>query len=258
MSAILELPPPLTHNRTVHHPLVRPMSALPLKTIQAHCNKCGGERKHDVLHHETISWKIENEVETDNGEFVDCGMNGGTEYDMIRCCGCETIALREDKWHSESTDYRGRPDHDIQYYPPAVFRPEPHWLREFGKMCPGNLFIEELLKEIYVALHNNLRRLATMGIRALLEHVMIAKVGDKRTFQKNVQAFLDAGFISPTQRSLLDAVLEAGHATMHRAYEPTKDVLVTLMDIAEATIESAYLHEQRVQQLQGRIPPRKP
>ena len=233
------------------------MSAPPSKTIQAHCNKCGGERKHDVLHHETISWEIADEVEDTNGEFVDCGINGGAEYDMIRCCGCETIALRENKWNSEDADHRCKPEDHIQYYPPAIFRPEPRWLNQFGKICPGNSFIEELLKEIYIALQNNLRRLAAMGIRALLEHVMIAKVGDKGTFQKNVQAFLDAGFISPTQRSFLEAVLEAGHATMHRAYEPTKDDLVTLMDIAETTIESSYLHERRVQQLQGRIPPRK-
>jgi hypothetical protein len=45
---------------------------------------------------------------------------------------------------------------------------------------------------------------------------------------------------------------------MHRGYEPTIEDLVTLMDITEATIQSAYLHEQRVQALQGRIPPRKP
>jgi hypothetical protein len=96
-----------------------------------------------------------------------------------------------------------------------------------------------------------------MGIRALLEHVMISKVGDKGTFKNNVQAFRDAGFLSPTQQSFLEAVLEAGHATMHRAYEPSKDDLVTLMDIAEATMESVYLHEKRVRELRRMVPRRK-
>src|ERR1035438_3511131 len=234
------------------------MSARPLKTTRAHCNKCGGERKHYVLHHEATSWELEDDVEETSGEFVECGIRGGTEYDLIRCCGCETIALRENSWNSEDTDHRGRPEDHIQYYPPAVFRPEPRWLKQFGSMCPGSSFIEELLKEIYVALQNNLRRLAALGIRSLLEHVMIAKVGDHGNFGNNVQAFYDAGFLSPTQLSFLKAVLEAGHATTHRAYEPTEDDLITLMDFAEAIIESVYLHDQRVQQLKKRIPPRRP
>ena len=81
------------------------MSALPAKTMQAHCNKCGGERKHDVLHHEETNWEFGDDVETPEGEFVDCGENGGAEYDLIRCCGCETIALRQKSWSSVDTDH---------------------------------------------------------------------------------------------------------------------------------------------------------
>jgi hypothetical protein len=36
-----------------------------------------------------------------------------------------------------------------------------------------------LLEEIYIATQNNLPRLAIMGIRALLEHIMIDKVTDQ-------------------------------------------------------------------------------
>jgi hypothetical protein len=122
------------------------MSALPAKTMQAHCNKCGGERKHDVLHHEETNWEFGDDVETPEGEFVDCGENGGAEYDLIRCCGCETIALRQKSWSSVDTDHLGRPEDHIQYYPPAVFRPQPRWLKDFGSNCPRNSFIEALLK----------------------------------------------------------------------------------------------------------------
>jgi hypothetical protein len=41
-----------------------------------------------------------------------------------------------------------------------------------------NLFLLELFDEIYQAVNAGQHRLATMGIRSLLETIMIAKVGD--------------------------------------------------------------------------------
>ncbi|SHL40013.1 hypothetical protein SAMN05216428_102279 [Nitrosospira sp. Nsp11] len=55
-----------------------------------------------------------------------------------------------------------------------------HWFEI--ELKPEDKFVEEFLNEIYVALQNNLPRLATMGVRALLEKIMISKVGDQGTF----------------------------------------------------------------------------
>ena len=61
-----------------------------------------------------------------------------------------------------------------------------------------------------------------MGIRALLEQVMIAKVGDIRGFNKKLDAFQEAGFISSLQRDAMRATLDVGDAAMHRAFKPTE------------------------------------
>ncbi|WP_371851449.1 DUF4145 domain-containing protein [Duganella sacchari] len=42
---------------------------------------------------------------------------------------------------------------------------------------------------MYVAISSSALRLATLGVRALLEHVMIEKVGDNGSFKKNLEAF---------------------------------------------------------------------
>jgi hypothetical protein len=44
--------------------------------------------------------------------------------------------------------------------------------------------LDDLLKEIYRATENALPRLAVMGIRALLEKIMVLKVGDHGNFCK--------------------------------------------------------------------------
>jgi hypothetical protein len=43
-----------------------------------------------------------------------------------------------------------------------------------------------LLHEIYQAVHGGQYRLAAMGIRALLEQIMVSKVGDLGSFEKQL------------------------------------------------------------------------
>ncbi len=214
------------------------------ETIQSHCNTCAGERSHHMLHREVYKWS--NEVAD-----VVC-IEGTVKYEMLRCCGCSTFSLRQTSDDSESPPG----EVNICYYPPRSFRPLPRWLSQLDPFLPGERTVQELLEEVYVALQNDLRRLATMGIRAILEHVMIDKVGDHGTFGRNLNAFEEKGFVSKSQRAILVSVLEAGHATIHRAFSPSPDELVALIDITENVIESIYLNELRVAKVAGKVPPR--
>lgn len=208
--------------------------------VKAHCNKCGGERRQEVLRQEKSRWDDE-----------ESGICGGDNYEMIKCCGCEGISLRHSSWHS------GNPAEIIRYYPPATFRQEPSWLPELSFAISGrDRSVQDLLQEIYVALQNDSLRLAAMGIRALLEHVMLEKVGDQGSFGKNLDAFEGQGFISKSQRTVLEPVLEAGHATIHRSYKPSYIDLVALIDITENIIESIYINQRRASEIAERVPPR--
>jgi len=222
-----------------------------MEIIKAYCNKCCGERRHEVLHSEERTW--EDEVDP----YV--SINGGNIYDMIKCCGCENVALRHRSWFSEDMDEQGQPVVNTMYYPPATFRQEPRWIFQLMLVLPiDNNFVADLLKEIYVALRNDSCRLAVMGIRALLEQVMIDKVGDQGSFKQNLNKFEKEGFVSKSQREVLEPVLDAGHATMHRAFKPSRSDLVSLMDVTENIIESIYINQERVREIKKKIPPRKP
>lgn len=202
---------------------------------------------HNLLYSEKSSWD-------------DQGISGGDTYDLVKCCGCGSLKLRLDQWCSEGEcDEKGNLTPSVSYYPPAVFRPKPKWFYELLLVViydDGN--IHDLLSEIYVALQNNQRALAAMGIRALLEKVMVEKSGDHGTFIANLKEFENQGYVSRIQRERLETILEAGHAAMHRFYKPSHEDLITLVDISESVIESIYIHGTKVAKLKNGIPLRTP
>jgi len=205
---------------------------------RAHCNNCGGDRNHEVLHVENTSWSDDYHP-----------ISGSDKYEMLRCLGCENIELRHTSYFSEDDGPV------INYFPPAIFRPQPLWFKDlFFDLPTDEDFVEPLLKEIYVALQNNQPRLAAMGVRSLIETIMISKSGDNGTFKKNIAEFEKLGYVSILQRERIEAILEAGHAAIHRAFKPSRADIVTLLDIAEHIIETVYLHKSKVEELKKRVP----
>ena len=59
------------------------MSAGAQQTTKAHCNKCLGVRNHAVVHVETTGW--EDVLDEDEGISI----NGGDNWTLIRCLGCD-------------------------------------------------------------------------------------------------------------------------------------------------------------------------
>jgi Domain of unknown function (DUF4145) len=218
-----------------------------METTKAHCNNCSGERNHEVLHSEKTEW--DDSENAWNGNFV----SGSKTYETLKCCGCENIKLRYTSWFSED-------DEDtVNYFPAAIFRRKPDWFDDLWlELGPEDQFVQRLLKEIYVALQNNLPNLATMGVRSLLEKVMVSKTGDQGSFVKNIAEFEKLGYVSRIQRERLEAILEAGHATIHRTFTPSTQDVITLVDLTEHIVETVYLHEGKVEELKKRVPPRSP
>src|SRR6266481_3760656 len=186
-----------------------------MKTSRAPCSNCLGETEHNVLH--SVGGRSDDWCEP--------------HYDLLQCAGCKDISLRLTLKHIDDT-------RSVHYFPSPASRKVPEWLYEANIAGPlGNL-----LHEIYQAARGGQLRLAIMGIRALIEQVMIHKVGDNGTFAKNLDAFQQAGYVSLVQRDALNDILDAGHATIHRAYEPkTKDIQIAL-DITEGIMAAIFVH----------------
>jgi len=214
--------------------------------MKAHCNTCGGVRNHAVLH------------SVDDPDSGDDWWAFHT-YKLIRCAGCENVHLRYDFEFSGDVNERGDPIVHTTYFPPAMSRRRPEWLSGFSYLLWANQSdVGQLLGEIYTALQNGSRRLAAMGVRAVLERVMVEQIGtDTGSIGGNVTRFFELGFVAVHQQPLFrSALIEAGHAAMHRGYRPTEDHLAALLDMTEALIAAIYIHPERAQAVSGALPAR--
>jgi hypothetical protein len=215
------------------------------KNFKAHCNRCGGETNH-------LSLKL---VEDSWGEEVGEGYSiyGANTHNLLKCAGCGEIKLRVNSWFSEDTDVEGAPIVKETFYPPATSRPKPRWFY----LLDSQWHITKLFDEVYTATYNGAKSLASMGLRAVIEAVMIDKVGDNKPFAKNLEQFQNQGYVSTIQKNSLLAALELGHASIHRGYEPTDDQLDTAIDIVEGLVHQLYLLSNNAEAAKMKIPKRK-
>jgi hypothetical protein len=175
----------------------------------------------------------------------------------MQCKGCESISMKREAWNSEMLDDDGGPEIHTTYFPPRIFRELPTWLNDdvFTDKCPPE--IEKLMKELYVSLQNDCRAASAMLMRAIFEHMMIDKVSDNKSFVANLNKFEEGGFIGKKQREVVESMLEAGHASIHRAYIPKRNDIIILTDILEGILQVVYVQAPKADEMKKRIPKRK-
>jgi Domain of unknown function (DUF4145) len=189
-----------------------------METIKAPCSNCLTGTSHNILH------SLERDVE---GMVDDDGTCAVELFQLIECAGCGRISFAHSTpnpgFDEQSDDEHARDEYYVDYYPSPVSRKKPRWAEpKFVFLGSGLTYeLSKLLSEIYEAVWAGQHRLASMGIRALLEQAMIDKVGDRGSFSRNLEAFCEKGFISEFQRNAMGTILNAGHASTHRMFEPT-------------------------------------
>lgn len=128
--------------------------------------------------------------------------------------------------------------------------PYPDW---FNKLDDSK---KALLIEIDVNLRNDLSALPMMGMRALLDNVMVERVGDIGGFEEKLKEFAKNGYVTEQHADILRTVLDAGHASMHRTYFPNADDLNTCADVIKHLLQGIYILHPKVQGLAANTPKR--
>jgi len=164
---------------------------------------------------------------------------------MLECGGCESVILKRTTSSSEDGPFS-----EETYFPPAVSRRLPSWHESLSSE------MQALLKEIYTALHADSRSLAMMGTRALLDMLILDKVGDRGTFPQKLDALLAEGLIGKKNRDFLEAALDAGSAASHRGHQPSGTAVNHVMDILENLLQAVYVLETAADELKKTTPPR--
>jgi hypothetical protein len=165
--------------------------------------------------------------------------------ELFRCCGCYSITLRR------TTDYGDfGPDTATQYFPPAVSRHLPSWWYEIPEQ------LKTVLAEVYRSLDADTRSLPIMGARALIDMLILEKVGDVGTFGEKLKGLEGLGVISPQNSKVLSAALDVGNAAAHRGHSPKIDEVNAVMDIVENLLHAVYILPGMAEKLKKTTPPR--
>lgn len=242
------LAPPLADKEEqVSVPSMREEPGKADRIMKAHCNRCRGL---------THSWvRAEH---TANGS--DGPISWSDTFEVLQCCGCDTLSVRREYWFSEwdEMDYDAdgrmvmRPGIKETYYPAPTVRAKPAWSDQISDDVLRNV-----LDELYVALNAGLNVLASVGARTLLDRAGYLLIGDpKGGFEGKLSALESNGHISAQEKATLEAVADAGNASAHRGYTPTAARLGHIVDIIENFLHRAFVLSGAADEIRKTTPAR--
>jgi hypothetical protein len=123
----------------------------------------------------------------------------------------------------------------------------------YRSLKPG---IRSLMDEVSLAIDADVRTLAAMGLRAVVDMACNDVLEDIGGFSKKLAALRDHGHITDAQSRTLANALELGHAAAHRGHIPSRKGIQSLRDIVEHLLKQLYLHGPASEQLKRSVPSR--
>jgi hypothetical protein len=143
-------------------------------------------------------------------------------------------------------------------YTPAPGRRRPKWVSDLDQETA------HLLREVYAATDNSLFVLASMGVRTILDRVIVDAVGDRGTYKEKLDALKAEHYIDEQELQTILPVIDAGSASAHRGFKPRKESLNDMLDIAEHLLEKFKIApkrkatlSQKANELRARVPKRR-
>lgn len=213
------------------------------KTEDFVCHVCLRETEHSILREVIEDWSSPIDEEL----YV----SGRERYEIVRCNGCRNVAYVHRSWFSE--DWPTDPP-ALKRFPPVPVRARPAWMTDEQKNIPTGLL--NLLSEVYASLDAKATTIAAMGARSVFEYMMLSQIEDQNNFQKNLDAFITAGFVGERSRELLAKVLEVGHAAIHRGHEVGRQDMLVILGLIESLVELIYIHPHSINSM--KTPPSRP
>lgn len=129
----------------------------------------------------------------------------------------------------------------------------PEWLTKLPDTA------QVLMREVHVAMHEELYALSAMGIRAVVDVISVDLLaGDAGSFNAKLEGLAKVVHLSPSQHNALNAVVDAGNAAAHRGFVPTRDAAQAMLDALEVVLKTAYVLPGAAQSLQAMTPKRPP
>lgn len=134
-----------------------------------------------------------------------------------------------------------------EYFPPLPFRTRPNWLSEL----PENF--RNVLNEVHSALDNSLFRFVSAGIRTVIDCLIIDQIDDIGSFKEKIKELVSKGLIDSDEQKFLLVLIDARSASIHRNFNPDKDLIKHMMDILEKILFKVCIEPKEKQALKEKV-----
>ena len=207
------------------------------KVSKGHCPECGPDRYAYIRGEHVAEWE-------DEGS----GVHGTTKIRILECRGCESFYIQRTVWCSEDWPDDGP---SINYWPTPFRRKKPDWLSQLFQIH-GDLF--SLMDDTYVALNNDVRVLAAIGIRTVFDlSSELLGVDRSLSFASKLKVLEQTGKIGAEEKHVLDTLIEAGSAAQ-RGWKPSLDQLETMLNTVENFLYRSFILNAAVKKLKANVP----
>lgn len=128
--------------------------------------------------------------------------------------------------------------------------PRPDWLISLHEP------VRDVMNEVYRGVDFDLRAISAMGIRAVIDMVLVDLVGDVGGFEKKLNQMVAKGLLTEMSRSHMLAAIEAGNAAAHRGHIPDRVDVLTLLGICENLLYERLVMPGQALRLRSKTPAR--
>lgn len=232
--------------------------------IRAYCSSCEGERNCEIKGYYP-----------ERGSDADEHYHWSVDWFLLVCCGCDHAFAQTISSDSES--YHHYYDRDgqeaieaiesVNTWPARSKREVPEWFKHgtIDTDLPDTGPLDASLKELYGALNNELRVLASIGIRTSFDITAgLLGIDPEKRFHQKLDDLVAQGHITAADKEHVEVLVDAGSASAHRGWRPKLDDLGVLMKALENFIYSSIVlparkrtHDEELAKVKKRVPPKK-
>ncbi len=204
------------------------------------CVECNRATKHVVVFSVDLTHKY------DGGDITE-----QESYQIIRCLGCETTSFRLSRASSEDFHIVGENelvyDERNEVYPPrAAGRPR---LTDIH-LLPYQ--VQYIYKETHKALCSDMRVLAAIGTRALVEAVCAEEGAEGGNLERKIDSLVPLGVLTKAGAEILHEVQYMGNAAAHEVRRHRVETLSTALDVVENLLQNVYILPKAAAKLKKR------
>lgn len=207
------------------------------------CRRCNQETNHSFATQHEVNWGGESEY----------AVSGSTQYQLLSCDGCGGFTFRKRTWCSEWFDPEDGhwPSDELLYLEDI----HSSWLSDPAFALSGKIDAE-LLLEANRALAFKCPSASCLALRAFVERMLVKSVRDCGSIAGNLKEYSKNGFVSKPQEEALNAVIEAGHAVMHRGHRPSEADVGTWLEVIEGIVKTNYYDPLEAKSSTRKLPKR--